>query len=142
MATKVRATPTDGASNWQSGFGSAGAKYQRGVEAVTEAPNAKAAANIGRWIASVTSKATQDKYVAKNQAVSLSDWKTATTQFGVANLSRGAAKGQKKYADFASKFYPYLESGLAKINAMPNVTLQDRIARATAMMTYNAAYKG
>lgn len=142
MADKVRVNPSDGASNWQSGFGSSGAKYQRGVENVSAAPNAKAAAALPRWIASVTSKDTQDKYVSKNQAVTLDQWKSATVQFGVPNLSRGAQKGQAKYTTFATKFYPYLNGVLGKISAMPNVTLQDRIARATTLMTENANYKG
>jgi hypothetical protein len=142
MADKVRVDAQTGSQNWQSGFGSSGAKYQRGVEGVSSAPNAKAAAALPRWIASVTSKATQDKFVAKNNAVTLESWKSATVQFGVPNLSRGAQKGQTKYAAFATKFYPFLSSTLSKINAMPNVTLEDRIARATELMRSNAAYKG
>ena len=142
MASKVRLAPSDGANAWQQGFGAAGAKYQRGVQNVTTAPNAAAAQALPRWIASVTSKDTQDKYVAKNNAVTLQSWQQATVQFGVPNLSRGAQKGQTKYAAFANSFYPYLSTGLAQIAAMPNVTLEDRIARSTAMMRYNAQYKG
>lgn len=142
MAKQVRIDPTTGASAWNSGFSGSGAKYQRGVQAVTSAPNADAAKALPRWIASVTSKDTQDKYVANNNAVTLQDWQNAAVTYGVPNLTRGAAKGQQKYAAFAGKFYPYLSTGLAQINAMPNVTLQDRIARATAMITYNAGFKG
>lgn len=141
MADKVRVDPTTGSQNWQSGFGASGAKYQRGVEGVTTAPNAKAAAALPRWVASVTSKSVQDKYVSKNQAVSLSDWQNATVTYGVPNLSRGAAKGQSKYATFATKFYPFLSSNLSKVNAMPNVTLQDRIAKAVALMQANSTFK-
>lgn len=141
MVTKVRLAPTDGANAWQQGFGAAGAKYQRGVQNVTDAPNAAAAKALPRWIASVTSKDTQDKYVAKNNAVTLQSWQQATIQYGVPNLSRGAQKGQSKYATFAGKFYPYLSTGLAQVSAMPNVTLQDRIAKAVAMMQYNAGFK-
>ena len=141
MASKVRISSTDGSTAWQQGFGAAGAKYQRGVQNVTTAPNALAAAALPRWIASVTSKAVQDKYVAKNNAVTLQEWQNATVQFGVPNLSRGAQKGATKYAAFASKFYPYLSAGLQQIQSMPNITLQDRIARSVAMMTYNSQFK-
>lgn len=141
MADAVRISPTDGGNAWQQGFSSSGAKYQRGVQNVKTAPNTKAAAALPRWIASVNSKAVQDKFVSKNNAVTLQAWQQATTQYGVQNLSRGATKGQPKYAAFASQFYPYLSTGLAQINAMPNVTLQDRIQRAVAMMTYNASFK-
>ena len=141
MADKVRISATDGGDAWSQGFGAAGAKYQRGIENVTTAPNAKAAKAIDRWVASVSSKEVQDKYVARNNAVTLQDWQTATVQFGVPNLARGAAKGTPKYAKFAEKFYPYLSSGLQKIQSMPNVTLQDRIQRSVAMMTYNSKFK-
>lgn len=142
MAGKVRVDPSTGASNWSTGFGQSGAKYAQGVANVTTAPNAQAAAALPRWIASVNSKAVQDKYVSKNNAVTLQSWQAATTTYGVPNLTRGAAKGQSKYTTFAQKFYPFLSANLAKIQAMPNVTLQDRIARATALMTANAAYTG
>lgn len=140
MADKVRVAPSDGANAWQAGFGAAGAKYQRGVQNVTAAPNAKAAAALPRWIASVTSKSVQDKFVARNQAVTLESWKSAAVEFGVPNLSRGAQKGQPKYQAFASKFYPYLNGVLSKVASMPNVTLQDRIARATTLMQENAKF--
>jgi len=142
MADKVRVDANTGASNWQTGFGQSGAKYQQGIQGVTVAPNTKAAAALPRWIASVTSKKVQDKYVSKNNAVTLQAWQAAAVTFGVPNLSRGAQKGQTKYAAFAQKFYPFLSQNLAKIQAMPNVTLQERIARATALMMANAGYNG
>lgn len=142
MADKVRVSASDGANAWQSGFGSAGAKYQRGVENVSSAPNAAAARALPRWIASVTSKDTQDRFVSRNNAVSLESWKSSTVQFGVPNLSRGAQKGQPKYAAFAGKFYPFLNGVLSKVSAMPNVTLQDRIQRAVTLMQENSNFKG
>lgn len=142
MATKVRVSATDGAAGWSSGFGAAGAKYQRGVENVQDAPNKKAAAALPRYIASVTSKAVQDKYVAKNNAVTLEMWRKNTIDFGVPNLSRGAQKGEPKYATFAAKFYPHLNTVLGEIAALPNVTLQDRIQRAVKLMQRNAEFKG
>lgn len=141
MTDHVRVQPSDGANAWGQGFGASGAKYQRGVQNVKDAPNAKAAAALPRWIASVTSKAVQDKFVARNNAVTLESWKKSTIEYGVQNLSRGATKGAPKYQAFAGSFYPHLDAGLAKVSAMPNVTLQDRISRAVAMMQHNATFK-
>lgn len=141
MASKVRVSPQDGANMWQQQFGASSAKYQSGVNAVDTAPNAKAAAALPKWIAAVTSKRVQDKFVAKNNAVDLTSWKTATITFGVPNLSRGAQKGQPKYAKFAASFYPFLSDNLSKIAPMPSITLEDNIARAAAMMRLNAQYK-
>ena len=140
MAEKVRVTPNEGGSNWSQGFGAAGAKYQSGVQGVTTSPNELAAKALPRWIASVTSKKTQDKYLAANRRVTLEQWKSNTIEFGVPNLARGAAKGAPKYQIFAEKFYPVLSNNLQKIAGMPNVTLEDRIARATTMMRENAKF--
>jgi len=57
-------------------------------------------------------------------------------------LSRGAQKGAPKYATFAEKFYPFLSAGMAKVASMPNITWEDRIARATTMMRHNAGFTG
>lgn len=140
MADKVRVSPQEGGSAWSQGFGAAGAKYQRGVQGVTVAPNELAAKALPRWVAAVSSKKVQDKYVSRNRAVTLESWKQSTVEFGVPNLARGAAKGTSKYAAFAEKFYPVLTANLQKIASMPNVTLEDRIARANTMMRENSKF--
>ena len=140
MANKVRVSASEGGDAWSQGFGQAGAKYQRGVQNVTVAPNELAAKALPRWVAAVSSKKVQDKYVARNRAVTLQQWQQNTIEFGVPNLARGAAKGTPKYAAFAEKFYPFLSANLQKISSMPNITLQDRIARATTMMIENSKF--
>lgn len=140
MAKQVRKDPTTGAATWSSQFQAAGPKYQAGVQAVTEAPNAAAAKAADKWQARVSDPKTKAKFVAMNNKVSLSDWQQAAVTFGVPNLARGAAKGQSKYESFAQKFYPFLSGNMAKVAAMPSTTLQDNIARATTMMTLNAGF--
>ena len=140
MARQVRKDPSSGAATWSQQFQGAGSKYQAGIEAVTEAPNAAAAKAADKWQAKMADPKTKAKYIAMNQKVSLSDWQNAAKTFGVPNLARGAAKGQSKYQDFATKFYPYLSTGMGKVAAMPSTTLQDNIARAVAMMQHNAGF--
>ena len=142
MAAKVRVSPQQGATNWQNRFGGSGEAYRAGVNAVQEAPNQAAARALPRWIESVTSQKVKDKYVAKNNAVTLEQWKKNASEIGAGRLSSGAQKGVSKMQAFATSFYPFLDAGLAKISSMPNVTLEDRVNRAVAMMRYNATFKG
>ena len=141
MADTVRVDPATGAKTWQSQFGAAGAKYTQGINNVKTAPGAKAAAALPRWVASVTSTDVQQKFASRVSSVTLQAWQAAATGIGVQRLSQGATKGVNKYQSFATQFYPYLSTGLAQIQAMPNVTLEDRIARANALMRYNAQFK-
>lgn len=140
MADKVRVSPQDATNKWRTNFAAAGPAYELGVSSVTTAPNARAALSLPKYLASINSKRTQDKFVANNNKVTLSAWQEAAKTFGSRNLSSGADKGAGKMTAFATKFYPFLSQGLAKINAMPNITLQDRINRAVAMMQYNATF--
>jgi hypothetical protein len=110
------------------------------VQAVKTAPGAAAAAAVNKWVANVSSAATQAKFVANTSAVTLSAWQQAATTRGVQNLSAGATKGLPKYTAFATKFYPYLSTGMSQVAAMPSTTLQDNINRAVAMMTYNSKF--
>lgn len=142
MAKQVRKSPSEGASTWSSQFQGSGAKYQSGINAVQDAPNAAAARSADKWLARLQDPATKAKFIAKNNGVTLQSWKDAATTYGVPNLARGAAKGQSKYEAFAGKFYPFLSGNMAQVAAMPSTTLQDNIARATKMMTLNAGYKG
>lgn len=142
MATQVRKSPTEGASTWSQQFQSSGPKYQAGIQSVQTAPNALAAKAADKWQARLADPNTKAKYISRNNAVSLQDWQAAATNFGVANLSRGASKGQSKYEGFAQKFYPFLSANMQKVASMPSTTLQDNIQRAVQMMTLNAGYKG
>ncbi len=140
MADKVRVTPQQGAQTWQSQFSASGAKYTAGIQSVTTSPNAKAAAAVMTWQARLADPKTQAKYVAKNNAVSLTDWKNNAVNIGASRLSSGATKGAPKMQTFATQFYPFLDGVLSKVQSMPNVTLEQRIARATTLMTENAKF--
>lgn len=140
MADKVRVSPAQGASTWQSQFSASGAKYTAGVQAVTTSPNQKAAAAADTWLARLNDAKTKAKFIAKNNSVSLADWKNNAVNIGASRLSSGATKGAPKMQAFATQFYPFLDQTLAKVNAMPNVTLEQRIARATTLMTENSKF--
>lgn len=133
-------TPQQIAAKWSSRLSAATQQIQDGVNAVTTAPGATAAARADLWLARVT--ASKDKWRTKVGAVTLDQWKTAMLTVGVPRVSQGAQANQPKMEQFMTKFIPYLKQGVAQIQTMPKLTLQDSINRAAAMIQHNAAYPG
>lgn len=132
--------PTAATSKWVSRMQAASQQITEGVNAVTEAPGAKAAKQVSVWLAKL--QASQQKWARNVSAVTLSEWQTAMINRGIPAINAGVTAKQDNYAKFAAKFYPYLTAGKAKINAMPKTTLAEGIAKAVAQIQYNAAYTG
>src|SRR5271167_835330 len=98
-----------------------------------------AAAKSDKWFQRL--QESQAKWKRNVASVSLSEWQTAMTQIGIPRVSQGAQQKQGKYQKFAEAFFPYLEAGVRQVRAMSDLTAEDRINRAVAMMRYNAGYK-
>lgn len=135
-----RLDPQSGTSKWVNNLSNSTSAITAGVNAVTQAPGAKAAASVQTWLARIQQSA--NKWAKNVGAVSLQQWQEAMTQVGIPRIAQGAQAKQGKYLAFAQKFYPYLAQGQAQVQAMPKVTLQDGINRAVAMIKHNAAYAG
>jgi hypothetical protein len=133
-----RLDPTAATAKWVNNLSNSTAAITAGVNAVTTAPGQLAAAKVQTWLARV--QASAQKWQTNTAAVSLGDWQQAMLQVGVPRIASGANAKQAKYAAFATKFYPYLASGVATVKAMPKVTLQDGINRAVAMITHNSKF--
>lgn len=132
-------TPTAATTKWQQRMGAAGQQITEGVNAVTQAPGAKAAAKKATWIAKLQQSVT--KWATNVASVSLGDWQQAMITRGIPNIATGVNAKAGNYSSFASQFYPYLAAGKSKIDNMPKGTLQAGIQKAVAQMTYNAQFK-
>lgn len=132
--------PTAATAKWVNNLSNSTSAITAGVNAVTQAPGAKAAAAVQTWLARIQQSA--NKWAKNVGAVSLQQWQEAMTTVGIPRIAQGAQAKQGKYLAFAQKFYPYLAQGQAQVQAMPKVTLQDGINRAVAMIKHNAAYAG
>lgn len=135
----VRLSPQDATTKWVNNLSGATANIQAGIDRVTEAPGIKAAAKAQKWITAV--QASQDKWKRNVAAVSLDQWKTLFKGVGVQRIAQGAQAKQSKYTAFATQFFPYLEQGVNKVQAMPDTTFEERIQRAVAMMRHNNQFK-
>ena len=134
----VKSDATMATAKWVQNIGSATERMKQGANNVTVAPGVKAAAAADKWLANV--QRAQAKFKNNVSRVSLQDWKDAYINVGIPRVSQGAQAKQAKYTAAMNAFLPYLAQGVAKIDAMPKVTLQDSINRATAMIQHNAAY--
>lgn len=111
----------------------------QGANAVQKAPGLAAAAAADKWLAKVT--ASKAKFAARVSSVSLQSWQQSYINVGIPRVAQGAQAKQSKVTAFMDQFLPYLSTGLQTIDAMPNTTLEDGIARATAMIRYNAKFQ-
>lgn len=135
----VRATSAGATAKWVSNLSSATERMKTGSERVTTAPGQLAAAAADKWIARVT--AAKQKFATNVAKVTLQEWQNAYQNIGIPRVAQGAQQKQAKVEAFMSEFLPYLQTGVAQIDKMPSVTLEDSIARATAMIRYNAKFK-
>jgi hypothetical protein len=110
----------------------------KGAQGVTKAPGIAAAAAADKWLAKVT--AAKAKFASRVSSVSLADWQSAYINVGIPRVAQGATAKQAKVTSFFDQYLPYLANGLKTIDAMPSNTLEDGIARASAMIRYNAKF--
>ena len=137
----VKSTPQDATSKWVTRLSGATQEITQGVNRVSKSPGQSAADKFNKWVAAMTSPATQQKWKNNVAAVSLSDWQTAMTQIGIPRIASGAQAKQGKYQAFATQFFPFLEAGVSQIERMDDTTFEARLQRATAMMTYTHGFK-
>lgn len=133
-------TPQQASQKWVDRMSSSTTAITDGVNAVTTAPGAAAAARADYWLQQVT--ASKAKYQTNVAKVTLDEWKNKMITVGIPRVATGASANQQKMTDFLTKFLPYLAQGVAQVKAMPKNSLADSIARATKMIQHNAAFPG
>jgi hypothetical protein len=107
-------------------------------------PSPDLAGPVGRrscdkWLAKVTQA--KAKFAARVGSVTLDQWRTAYTTYGVQRVASGAQAKQGKMLAFQTEWQSFLQSNMAKIDRMPTTTLPDSIAKAVAQIQLNASFK-
>jgi hypothetical protein len=111
-----------------------------GVNGVTEAPTAKAAQVLDRYLAGVTAAVSSGRMAQALNNVSLQDWKSAMLSKGKARIAQGVQAAQQKFTDFMTQWLPFEQQLQARIASMPKGTLADSQARAAFAISYNAGW--
>jgi hypothetical protein len=135
----VRSDPQTATTKWVANLSNATAAMTAGANRVTTSPGASAAAAADKWLAKVTQA--KAKFAARVGSVTLQQWQTAYTTYGVQRVASGAQAKQGKVLSFQQDWQAYLQANMSKIDRMPTVTLQDGIAKAVAQIQLNAAFK-
>lgn len=131
--------PAAVAQHWATQLSGAQSRITAGVNAVTQAPGQRAAAQKDVWVQNVA--AARDKWAAAVGRVSLQDWQTAMVQKGVPRIASGAQAAQPKMTAFLTQFLPHVEQVAAQVRQMPKGTVDQGIARAVAQIRGNHAFK-
>jgi|SRR5918994_2569276 hypothetical protein len=136
----MRGTPEQRAEKWARRTASSQTDWQAGVEAVTDSPMAKAAAQADLWQQRLTQPETKDKFKRNVGRVSTEQWK-AKTVAGAGRFSAGAQANVDKMVAHQRDSEAYIAAGQRMIATMPNLTVEDKANRAAAWVRYMAKYK-
>lgn len=130
-----RISPAQAKAKYQSAVQGSASAYQDGVNSVSVAPSQKAIAQKQKMVTNWNNAINSGKWEQKLGAVSLSDWKSATTGQGAVNYTASAQKGANKWGQWANTAFPIIQSIQDEIEAMPSTTMQDNIQRMIANVT-------
>jgi len=138
----VKATPQSAAGDWATRLAGAGDKITRGVQAVSVAPGQRAVQKKAKMVQNWTDAINNGKWERNTAAVGLEEWRSDMINKGIPRIGQGANAAKTKMENFYGKFFPFLNQVAAQIDSMPDVTLEDRIAKAAAQMRAVSKFQG
>lgn len=119
------------AEKWAGRLKSAGDAIALGVDSVTVAPTLAAANKQDKMRAGILKAIDSGKWAAGLKRVTLSEWVTAMKERGIPRIASGVDGAVSDMAIFGAELMAYQDTLSAKISKMPDVTLEDNIARMT-----------
>ncbi len=102
---------------------------RQGIERVTASPTAAAANKQDKMKAKINAAIDSGKWAAGLKAVSLEEWKEKVTTKGLPRVAAGIDASAVKVEKFYTQLLPHIDSEVAKIKSMPDLTLEDSINR-------------
>lgn len=105
---------------------------RQGVERVTEAPGVRAAKKADKMRANLLEALDSGKWQRRVAAVTAEEWKAAMLNKGVNRVAAGIDAAHDKVRAFAEQLLSYQANLMSQVENMPDLTLEDSIARATA----------
>jgi len=126
---------------WASQTKASAPNYVAGVRGCTKNPGELAAQAQDKYAAGVQEAVSSGRYAEGCRSVSPAQWKDSCEKIGAQRISSGVDKGKAKAAAFFAEFLPQLQSITEQVNAMPSLTLEDRIAKSAAQQRAVAALK-
>jgi len=102
-----------------------------GVNNVTEAPGVKAAAQVAKMRQNLLESIDSGKWADNVSAVTLAEWRSDMIDKGVNRIAAGIDGAASKVETFFGNLFPYQDSLQLELDRMPDLTLEDSIARMT-----------
>lgn len=129
------------AQRWVQGATGAAQRYKDGVDQTTKDPTALAIAQVQKLQTNFIASVTSGRWQRALQAVGRAGWQAAVDAKGAANYTTGIQAAAGKYQEKIAPVLAYEATLQARVQAMPNASLADSIARATAWITGMSQYK-
>jgi hypothetical protein len=121
-------------ARWKESAALGQSRYSEGVQATQVDVVGRAVAAQPKMLANVTQAITSGRWARRLQETGTAGWKAATVA-KAANYATGIAAGGDKYQRAMTEWLPIIQSAAASVQAMPNGSFQDSIARMTAFAT-------
>lgn len=136
MAKKVKLSADEISEKWGRRTKAAVSDAQAGIDRVTESPAAKAVAKQDKMKANLIKSLDDGTWSKRLGAVSLEDWKEKTRKKIGERLAGGVDGAMDKRAKFDGWLVTTLNEVLPKIDAMPDMTLEDSVNRVRTLMEH------
>ena len=136
-----RLTPEEAATKQATRLKGATEDIRRGIERVTSAPTAKAAAKQDKMKTNLNAAIDSGIWKKRLMAVSLEDWKRQAMDKGVNRIAAGIDGAHSKQVDFYGKLLPAVDAARTKVEAMPDISLEDNINRMTTYIREMSKFK-
>ena len=141
MANRVRVTAEEFQEKHARRTSAALEDMRLGVERVTEAPGALAAAKEKKMRQNLLAALDSGKWRRRVASVTLDEWKKDMLEKGVGRVTTGLERAKDKTIEFAGKLIAHQNAILAKLETMPDLTLEDSIARMTMQVREMVKFK-
>lgn len=128
-------------AKWLRNIQAAQPEMTAGVQRVTVAPGVSAAAKAQKWINSLQDPAVQDKWKRNVSNVSLQQWQSAMTTYGINRVSQGAQEKLPKFVTAMNSLLPFIDNLASQVRNMPDNTYADREQRMLAQVRGMRNYK-
>jgi len=137
----ARLTPTEFQEKHARRLSAAVEDVRKGIDKVTVNPCELAAAKQDKMLANLTAAVNDGRWAAGLKRVSLAEWKDKAKNVGAGRITQGINAAKLKVIAFAEELLPHTDAGQAKLTTMPDITLEDNIARMTSFIRHMAEFK-
>ena len=121
-------------ARWKSSAGMAGQRYAEGVQSTQVDVVGRAIAAQPKMLQGVVESIQSGRWARRLGEVGNAGWK-AQTLAKAPNYAQGIQAGEGNYQKAMGVWLPIINQAAAQVQAMPNNSFQDAVARSVAMQT-------